>query len=165
MSTRPSLTCQWHCAVRIRLARGMGLSTDCLRDEIGRPTPHQRRDETPATGTCDLKVGGRSLISWDRYSDSSAVLACFWVPSHHHPRHQSWEGTGTAPAPVPVIKSEVVANSKKGGPTSFVEGGVGPVPPKQGHLSRATYHVGEELHRCPCRSHGVQRCKVIWLPP
>ena len=22
MSTRPSLTCQWHCAVRIRLARG-----------------------------------------------------------------------------------------------------------------------------------------------
>ena len=99
MSTRPSLTCQWHCAVRIRLARGMGLSTDCLRDEIGRPTPHQRRDETPATGTCDLKVGGRSLISWDRYSDSSAVLHAYWVPSDPHPRHQSWEGTGTSNSP------------------------------------------------------------------
>ena len=64
-----------------RFLSDMGLSTDCLRDEIGRPTPHQRRDETPATGTCDLKVGGRSLISWDRYSDSSAVLHAHWVPS------------------------------------------------------------------------------------
>ena len=26
------------------------------------------------------KLGGRSLISWDRYSDSSAVLACLLGP-------------------------------------------------------------------------------------
>ena len=37
------------------------------------------------------QTGGRSLISWDRYSDSSAVLACLLGPISPRPRHQSWE--------------------------------------------------------------------------
>ena len=41
------------------------------------------------------KLGGRSLISWDRYSDSSAVLAAYWVPSHPAP------GINRGKVPVP----------------------------------------------------------------
>ena len=48
-----------------------------------------------AQGQCGVpsvdQTGGRSLISWDRYSDSSAVLACLLGPISPHPRHQSWE--------------------------------------------------------------------------
>ena len=41
------------------------------------------------------KLGGRSLISWDRYSDSSAVLHAYWVPSHPTP------GINRGKVPVP----------------------------------------------------------------
>ena len=54
-----------------------------------------------AAAVDDEQTGGRSLISWDRYSDSSAVLACLLGPISPRPRHQSWEGTGTLTAPVP----------------------------------------------------------------
>ena len=31
------------------------------------------------------QTGGRSLISWDRYSDSRQCLHAYWVPSHPAP--------------------------------------------------------------------------------
>ena len=57
-------------------------------------------------------TGGRSVISWHRYSDSSAVLACVSGPISPHPRHQSWECTGTSTAPVP-LPQQRAAGAKK----------------------------------------------------